>query len=240
MPTTWVITGSSRGIGYGIVKHLSSTADNLIFATCRDPSTANQLSSLAASADCKARIHLIQLDTKSEESIRVAAERVKKLLGEARLDYLLNNAAAQTGLPTALSITSEAFIEDMKSNVLGPALVSKAFLSLLERPSESSRPSVVLNMSSGLGSIGLKYGAKEAIYSMSKTAVNMLTYKQAAEKPDIIWVCIDPGWVRTDMGGPEAHLSVEESVSSVVKIITSVTREDSGSFKHYTGADLPW
>jgi NAD(P)-dependent dehydrogenase (short-subunit alcohol dehydrogenase family) len=71
-------------------------------------------------------------------------------------------------------------MEDMQGNVLGPALVAKAFLSLLERPASDvpsgspGRPPVVLNMSSGLGSIGLKYGAKNAIYSISKTALNML------------------------------------------------------------------
>jgi len=235
-----LITGTNRGIGLGIVTHLSRTADNLIFATCRDPANATQLSSLVASADCKAKIHLIKLDVKSEDSIRSAAEEVKNLIGDARLDYLVNNAAAQTGVPTALQITSEAFIEDMKGNVLGPALIAQAFLPLLERSSGPSKPPVVLNMSSGLGSIGLKYGLKEAIYSMSKSAINMLTYKQSAEKPNIIWVCLDPGWVRTDMGGPEAHLSVEESVHGILKVITSVTVEDSGHFKHYSGVDLPW
>jgi len=240
MPTTWLITGTNRGIGLGIVAHLSRAADNLIFATCRDPSNASQLSSLVASADCKAKIHLIKLDAKSEESIRSAAKEVERLIGDGRLDYLVNNAAAQTGTPTALQITSEAFIEDMKGNVLGPALIAQAFLSLLERSSALSKPPVVLNMSSGLGSIGLNYGLKDAVYSMTKSAINMLTYKQSAEKPNIIWICLDPGWVKTDMGGPEAQLPVEESVQSILKVITSVTIEDSGHFKHYSGADLPW
>jgi len=168
------------------------------------------------------------------------------LIGDVRLDFLVNNAAAQTGHATALSITSEAFMEDMQGNVLGPALVAKAFLPLLERsapnvPSGSpGRPPVVLNMSSGLGSIGLKYGAMKAIYSISKTAVNMLTYKQAAEKPDIIWICLDPGWVKTDMGGPGAQLSVEESVNGIIKVLTSATLDDSGTFKDSSGKNLPW
>jgi NAD(P)-dependent dehydrogenase (short-subunit alcohol dehydrogenase family) len=113
-------------------------------------------------------------------------------------------------------------MEDMKGNVLGPALVAKAFRPLLERsasnvPSGSpDQPPVVSNMSSDLGSIGLnRYGAMDALYSISKAAVNMLvsfvpltilrgctyfvlqTYKQAAERPDIIWICVHPGWVKT-------------------------------------------
>lgn len=62
----------------------------------------------------------------------------------------------------------------MKVNVLGPALITKALLPQLEKPSNSSRRPVVLNTSSGLGSIGLGYGDKEATYSISKAAVNML------------------------------------------------------------------
>jgi NAD(P)-dependent dehydrogenase (short-subunit alcohol dehydrogenase family) len=85
---------SNRGIGLGFVRHLSATADNLIFATCRDPSKVDQLSSFISSPECKAKVHVIRLDLKSEEGINKAADEVKGLIGEARLDFLVNNAAA--------------------------------------------------------------------------------------------------------------------------------------------------
>jgi len=68
----------------------------------------------------------------------------------------------------------------------------------------------------------------------------MLTYKQSAEKENIIWIAMNPGWVKTDMGGPEGQFEVGEGVAKIVKITRSVTTEDSGTFKNHTGEDLPW
>lgn len=240
MSTAWLITGSNRGIGFGIVSHLATLPDNIIFASCRDLSKASDLEALASSPNTKAKIHILQLDASDTQSISVAAEKVTSLIGQSRLDYLINNAASSSGKETALTFSPTAFQDDMKNNVLGPALIAQAFLPFLERSGSNSRLPVVLNTSSGLGSIGLAHGPKEAVYSISKAALNMLTYKQSAEKPNIIWICLDPGWVRTDMGGPNAHLSVEESVQGVITVVTSVTPQDSGSFKHYSGTDIPW
>lgn len=199
------------------------------------------MATLAGSGERKAKIIILKLDVKSEASIQSAAEEVKRAIGEERLDFLINNAAAATGTPTALMITPEAFTEDMKGNVLGPALIAKAFLPLLERVSRTgSRPPIVTNISSSLGSIGLEKGAKEAIYSISKAALNMLTYKQSAEKPNIIWISLDPGWVKTDMGGPNAQVSVDESVRGILQVLRNATIKDSGTYKHFTGKDLPW
>jgi len=240
MPVNWLITGSSRGIGYGIVKHLSVDSRNTIFASCREPSNASELVSLAS--DSKAKIHLVKLVSDDQESINLAASEVTKLIGDGRLDYLINNAASHTTRPNAFEITPEVFCKDMTTNVLGPALVSIAFLPLLERNSSGSdsRHPVVVNMSSGLGSISLKLGSHSAVYSMSKTALNMLTYKQSAANDKVIFVSFNPGWVKTDMGGSEAQFGVEENVKKIVDIVTNLKPEDSGTFQNHTGKELPW
>jgi len=240
MSVTWLITGSNRGIGYGIVKHLSSDTKNVIFASCRDPSNASQLSALAK--DSKAKIYLVKLVSDDQETIKSAAGEVSKLIRGSRLDYLINNAASHTGQPNAFQITPEAFHRDMTTNVLGPALVSQAFISLLERPSSeaNARLPVVMNMSSGAGSIGLGLGGASAIYSMTKSALNMLTYKQSVNKKNIVFIAMNPGWVQTDMGGENAQFTVEENAKKIVDTALAATAEDSGHFKNHNGKELPW
>jgi len=239
MPATWLITGSSRGIGYGIVKQLSSDANNVIFASCRDPSGASQLSVLAK--DARARIHLVKLATDSEDSIKSAAGEVGELISDARLDYLVNNAASQSGRPNAFQITPDAFGKDMTTNVLGPALVAQAFLPFLERSSQKNQLPVVVNMSSGMGSIGRNPSPTvSALYSMTKAALNMLTFKQSASNKNIVFIALNPGWVKTDMGGQGAPCELEEGVEKILKVITNSTAKDSGHFKNHDGGELAW
>lgn len=84
--TTWLVTGSSRGIGFEVVKQLASDPSREIFATCRNPETASALNSLSG------KLHVVKLDVDDEVSIRNAAETISAILGDRGLDYLINNA----------------------------------------------------------------------------------------------------------------------------------------------------
>ncbi|OSD04959.1 hypothetical protein PYCCODRAFT_1432693 [Trametes coccinea BRFM310] len=75
---------------------------------------------------------------------------------------------------------------------------------------------------------------------MSKAALNMLTLKQKAERPDITFITMCPGWVRTELGGKEADLEPEESIAGILKVISSVTNADSGKYLRYNGEEIPW
>ena len=102
----------------------------------------------------------------------------------------------------------------------------------------------LVNISSGLGSCGLNINPETGMdaYAASKTALNMLTTRLAA-KPEcasLIVVACDPGWVRTRMGGPDADLSVAESVGAITATIDGLTRDDSGCFVSRLGEKLPW
>ncbi|KAI0786295.1 C-factor [Abortiporus biennis] len=233
---SWLITGASRGIGLELVRQLLSDPANIVIATCRNPSSATALNALASDLVNKGSLHIAQLDITDEDSIQGISSSVQDILGDGGLDYLLNNAAINVGDDIGFTLTSRALENSFRANVTGPALIAQALLPFIEK----SNRKLIMNMSSGLASIGIDLGPKNASYSISKTALNMLTYKQAKIRPDLIVVCVDPGWVKTDMGGQGAFLEPHESVSQIIKVLTSRKQEHSGGFFRYDGETVPW
>ncbi|KAH9836036.1 C-factor [Rhodofomes roseus] len=232
--TTWLVTGSSRGIGLELVRQLVSDPSNIVVATCRDPARAPKLSALKDAAP--GQLYVVALDVGSEASIRGSVAEVEGILGSKGLDYLYNNAAITEGDDSAFDFSYDGLLDTLRANVGGPALMGTVYLPLLEK----GRRKVIVNMTSGLASIGLDFGAKNATYSISKTALNMLAYKQAKTRPDLIAYVVDPGWVKTDMGGPDAMMEVEESVGRLIRLATTATAESSGRFLRHDGEQVPW
>ncbi|KAL6307034.1 NAD-P-binding protein [Sparassis latifolia] len=227
--TIWLITGSSRGIGLELTKQLLRSAANVVIATCRDPENMPKL-------EGPGTLHVVQLDVSEEGSIRASIPVVSSILGDRGLDYLYNNAAVTEGNDSAFDHSSPGFMRTLIANVVGPALIAQLYLPFIEK----SRRKVIVNVTSSLASIGLDIGPKSATYSISKTALNMLTYKQARARPDIIAFVLDPGWVKTKMGGPGALLEPYESVSGIIKTVTSATSASSGKFYRYNGQQVVW
>jgi len=233
MPT-WLVTGSSRGIGLEIVRQLVADPTNFVVATCRNPDGATALKALASSA--KGTLHILKLDVASEQSIRDSFKPVSELLGDKGLDYLYNNAAITEGNDSAFAFSYDGLLKSLESNVAAPALLGQLYLPLLEKGARK----VIVNLTSGLSSFGLDFGAKNATYTISKTALNMLTYKQARARPDIISFVVDPGWVKTDMGGEGAVMEVQDSAAAVLKLVTSSTSQHSGKFFNNSGKEIVW
>jgi len=235
MPT-YVITGASRGIGLGIFKALAKTESNTIIAAVRNPAAAT-VEEVKNSA--KATVHSVALEQDKEESIRNFAAETKKLVG--KVDYLLNVAAmSKSSSETPANVSQSLLLEHITVNVWGPALITELLHSnFLLQPG-----SFVLNWSSGLGSVALtvaNHASNNLSYSISKAALNLLTAKQAKEWPDITFLSVDPGWVKTDMGGKEAHLEVETSVNGLIdNVIHAKGLEDSGGSFAYTGERIPY
>ncbi|EKM57411.1 uncharacterized protein PHACADRAFT_251059 [Phanerochaete carnosa HHB-10118-sp] len=234
--TTWLITGSSRGIGLETTRQLLQSPSNVVIATCRSPSTAKDLQALAQSGDVQGKLHILPLDTADMKSIDAVAKPVEDIVGDGGLDYLLNNAAINVGNDSGFAFSPDDLMRTMNVNVAGPGHLAQTLLPLLER----GRNKTILNMTSGLGSVGLDCGPKCATYSLSKIAVNMLTYKQAKARPDFVAICLDPGWVKTELGGEGAVLEPAESVSNVLKVLTNLKSSDSGKFFRYDGNTIPW
>ncbi|THH12061.1 hypothetical protein EW145_g217 [Phellinidium pouzarii] len=232
--TTWFITGASRGLGLEFTRQLTSDPLNIVFASCRDPESAINLSALKQSA--KGDLNIIKLDVTDEGTIKAAAETVALALGDLGLDYLLNNAGVNPGLDKAFDFNVDNLMYSIQNNVVGPALIGQAFLPLLKK----SNRRVLMNMTTGLASLGLDCGPKCCTYTISKTALNMLTYKQSVEEPGIIAIVVDPGWVKTKLGGEGAVLEPHESITPMIEFFKQLTKEHSGKFFNYKGVPLPW
>ncbi|RDX45929.1 NAD(P)-binding protein [Lentinus brumalis] len=231
----WLITGANRGIGLEMVKQLLQSPSNIVVAASRNPAKATELQGLAEKANGK--LHLVILDVTDKESINKAAKEVAGFLGGKGIDYLINNAGVILGgEDTAFSLDVDILTKTFVTNVAGPAYVTQAFIGLVEK----SEKKTVVNISSTVGSIGSDFGAIGASYAISKAALNMLTYKEAKEKPEITVISMCPGWLQTDMGGPNASHPVSVGVEGVLKTILSLKPENSGQFFNFQGQHVPW
>ncbi|KAI0760795.1 C-factor [Fomes fomentarius] len=233
--TIWLITGSSSGIGLELNRQLLTDSSNTIVATCQDLSMADALYHLQDTA--KGTLHVAAIDVADESCIRDSVDVVKQLLGEnARIDYLYNNAAILEENDTAFSFKPDVLKRTIHTNVIGPALLAQTYLPLLEK----GKRKTIVNVTSQLASIGLAIGGEKTTYSISKAPLNMLTYKQKAERPDFTVIALEPGWVKTVMGGEGALLEPVFSVSQIIKTVASLTNEDSGKFFSYNGEQNRW
>ncbi|XP_028259449.1 uncharacterized protein LOC114434390 [Parambassis ranga] len=250
-----LVTGASRGLGLQIVHSLASGGftPGRIIATSRNPANAQKLQELAEKYP---NIHIVPLDVVSQKSIEKCAEDVGQLLQEEGLNCLINNAGINV-VADFESVTAEKMIENFHTNSVAPLMITKAFLPLLKRAASRGEAqgsklmgiqrAAVINMSSLLGSVELTWGDRANTfrwypYRTSKSALNMVSRCMAVDlEPDgILCMAVHPGWVRTDMGGPQAPLSTEDSVSAVLSVIGGLTEKDHGSFLNFTGEKLPW
>lgn len=218
-----LITGSNKGIGLALSLTFASAGWDVI-ATARNSSRP----ALENAAARFPNLSVVELDVTDETSIAQAAEVVAA--AHPSIDVLVNNAAVfpGNGDEKLEAMDVEWFTEAFESNVTGVARVTRAFLPLL-RGSECPR---IVNLSSGAASISSKDDASYYPYSVSKAALNMLSRTMAFEfKPEgIIVAAISPGWVRTEMGGPNAPLTADESAGSLFTTICELDAAQSGEF----------
>src|SRR6185503_8608071 len=132
-------------------------------------------------------------------------------------------------------LNAKAFAETFATNVIGPLLLTQALTSLLEH-GDAAR---VVNLSSDLGSHADTLAFNTPSYAISKAALNMVTRLTAAEPGPrgITVISLNPGWVRTDMGGARAPLAANESVAAMLEVIDGLKPGDSGRFLDYSGAE---
>ena len=231
MPTT-LVTGANRGLGLEFARQYAAEGWQ-VFAACRDPNAAKDLERIAAESG--GRVRVLEIDVTDAASLRAAAVGLK---GEA-IDLLLNNAGV--GGPSGQRIGGldyAAWTHVFDVNTLGPMRVVEAFLENVAK----SRLKQVVTITSGMGSLEDNTSGGSYAYRSSKAAVNMVMKSLSLDLAPrgITCVVVNPGWVRTDMGGSRGTLSPAESIKALRSVIASLKPEDSGKFLNYTGKPYPW
>lgn len=232
--TTVLVTGANRGLGIEFVKQYSNSGAHVI-ACCRAPDTAEELSGIQETAGDRLSVH--RLDVRDFAQ----ADALSAELAAQKIDILINNAGI--GAPRRADGAVENFEgwnELFETNVYAPIKISHAFANQVA----ASEQKKIVTISSGLGSIERSMGGGGGgfAYNASKAAVNraMKQLAQQLSSQGIIVGILAPGWVRTDMGGPNAAYSPEESISGMRNVIERLTPETSGSFTNHLGESVPW
>lgn len=235
MSETFLVTGANRGIGLAVVKVLLAQGDK-VFAACRKPNAAAELAALREKHP--GNLDLVELDADSDLSVKTAAAKVSEKTGS--LDVVINMAGIMLRPHDAKleDLDFQHMRDTFETNVVGPLRVAKSFLPLL-RKSQKGR---IVNVTSGIGSISGTDNPHFYAYGASKSALNKVSRTLALElkKDNITVVALDPGWVKTDMGGPNAWLTPEESSSAIAKTVKDLTMEKTSLFIANDGKELNW
>jgi NAD(P)-dependent dehydrogenase (short-subunit alcohol dehydrogenase family) len=231
MPTT-LVTGANRGLGLEFARQYAAEGWQVI-AACRAPKDARELQQIAAASG--GRIRILEMDVTDAASVRAAAAELK---GEV-IDLLLNNAGV--GGPPGQQLGKldyAAWARVLDTNTLGPMRVVEAFLENVAK----SHLMQVVTITSGMGSIADNTSGGRYAYRSSKAAVNMVMKSLSVDLAPrgITCVVMNPGWVRTDMGGASGTLSPAESIKAMRSVIAALRPEDSGKFLNHSGKPYPW
>ncbi len=230
MPTV-LITGANRGLGLEFVRQYMADGWEVI-ACCRDPEAAPELRGLGARVEA--------LDVVDEASVEAFTER----LGGLPIDLLVNNAGVMSAPSGRVfgSVTRQDFERTVTINGFGPLALTQALAGNLKAAADAEGTATVAVVSSKMGSMGDNGGGGAYVYRASKAAANAVAVSMARDLLDdgILTVILHPGWVRTDMGGPNGLIDAPESVSGMRAVIARASRETAGRFFDQQGQEIPW
>lgn len=235
-----LITGANRGIGFETARQLGKAGHTILLGA----RTATKAEDAAARLRQDGiRVDPVIIDVTDSDSITKAVEYITNQYG--KLDTLINNAAIELdGWMPASQVPLEVWRRTFETNFFGVVAVTAAFLPLLHR-SEAGR---IVNLSTAMGSLTLQadpnspiYDIKKTAYDTSKTALNQYTVHLAYElrNSSIKVNSAHPGWVQTELGGPNAPMGVEDGAETSVWLATLPLDGPTGSFFHHHDP-LPW
>jgi NAD(P)-dependent dehydrogenase (short-subunit alcohol dehydrogenase family) len=227
-----LVTGANRGLGFETCRQLTRLGLHVIL-TSRDPRRGEQAAAALTGQSSTVDFH--PLDVTDEDSIAALQTFVDRQYG--RLDVLVNNAGVYLDESVSVfDVPMHEFRLTMETNFYGPLTLCRVIVPLMKKHGYGR----VVNVSSGFGSVS-EPGGYVASYRVSKVALNALTRIVAAEvNPREIKVnAVDPGWVRTDMGGRSAPRSVEQGAETIVWLATLPHDGPSGGFFR-DKRPIPW
>lgn len=224
MPTL-LITGANRGLGLEFVRQYAADGWRVI-AACRNPAKATALRALGSAVT----IH--PLDVADFKAVSALGRELRS----ETIDLLIANAGVLLARDmTPQAVDDAAWMESFRVNAMAPIAVAGAFLDQVRRGPGKR----LIAITSQLGSIENTTGGLYT-YRTSKAALNAGWRTLAQDNPDLIAVVLHPGWVRTDMGGPQAALEPKDSISGMRRVIAGLTPDKSGRFLAYDSSPIPW
>jgi len=228
---TVLITGTNRGLGLEFVKHFLGRSDTVI-ATCRDSSSATELQALAANNE---NLSLKNLDVSDEQSMAAFATELK----DTPIDVFINNAGVYGPRDANFgNVGSSEWEQVIRVNAIAPMLLTQLIIGSLRQGTDKK----LVYVTSKMGSIDDNKGGGSYIYRSSKTALNSvvksLSVDLASEGFSV--AVVHPGWVRTDMGGPNGLIDVQTSVGGMLAVIDGLSPDNAGEFFNYDGSLIPW
>jgi len=227
-----LVTGANRGLGLGLVKKFLKNNEKVI-CTTRNISKSKEL--ILCKKKYNDNLEICELDLLDKESPNI----LSNFLGNEPIDLFINNAGViGHSAQHFKSVSLNHWLDVLKVNLIAPLLITQSIIKNIEKSSERK----IYFISSKVGSIEDNKSGGMYIYRSSKTALNQVVKSLSIDlKPlGISVISLHPGWVRTEMGGPNALISVEESVNGMVDVISNTSIINSGQFINYDGTRLPW
>ena len=229
--TNILITGANRGLGLGFVKKYIEKNIHLI-CTTRDISGSKEL--LAYKEKYPNKMEIFELDLLKDNAALTLANFIK----DRPIDILINNAGVGSSNQHFQAVSLNPWLEVLKVNLIAPLMITQAIIKNVKISSAKK----IYFLSSQLGSIEDNNSGGMYIYRSSKSGLNQVVKSLSIDLKayGITVVSLHPGWVKTDMGGANAPVSIDESVEGMIRVIETTDIKDTGKFLNYHGRELPW
>lgn len=227
-----LITGANRGIGLEFVRQCYRRGWR-VFACCRNPHNADNLFAIAKLSNGLISVHIADLgDTGTLQALAYE-------LRNESVDILINNGGVYGSARHSFGqIDADDWLNTFRINTIGPTKL----VEYLHPHLCAGKRRLVACMSSKMASMADNGSGGSYIYRSSKAALNAVVKSLSVDlaADGITCVALHPGWVMTDMGGPDAEISAQQSVTQMLLTLTNASSNDSGRFIDIDGSDIPW
>ena len=228
---TILVTGANRGLGIEFVEQYLNEGNEVI-ATYRNENSSMDLIEMGNE---RSNLKLLQLDVSSKKSLNSFAEN----LGDSPIDIFINNAGVYGPRNSSFgNVDEENWIHAIKINAIAPILLTQLIIKNIRLGADKK----LIYITSKMGSIDDNKGGGAYVYRSSKTALNAVVKSLSVdlENEGMTVSLIHPGWVKTDMGGPNALIDKDTSVRGMTEVISNLDISSTGNFYNYDGSIIPW